>query len=315
MTPTPTAPFSAPPDFRSGAVALLGPPNAGKSTLLNTLVGQKVAIVTPKPQTTRNRISGIVTTNDMQVLLLDTPGIHAARGALNKFIVRQAWESLSMADAVVLLLDSRKYADNPAALDKDLAVFGRNLGRGGQPLLLALNKVDLVTDKRRLLPLVADLAQRFGDHEVTMLSAATGEGTERLLMRLRDLLPCGPPLFDPEQVSTLSLRFMAAEAVREKLFLNLREELPYSVAVEIENWEEDEKRARVNAVIYVSRASHKGMVIGKGGALLKKVGAEARADIEEMLGKPLFLELWVKVQPGWQDDPRFVLGLGPGEMG
>jgi GTPase len=299
--------------YRAGVIALIGPPNAGKSTLLNTILGQKVAIVTPKPQTTRNRISGILTSPDRQIVFLDTPGIHAGGSRLNRIIVQVAWRALEGADGIVLLLDATRYLKRTDLLDSDLKPILPRLSGSGQPLILAVNKIDRFRDKQQLLPLFNHMSRYWPDQPFLPLSAATGEGVEELLGQVTTLLPKGAPLYPEDQVSTVPLRFMAAETIREKLFLSLRQELPYAVAVEIEQWEERENVAVIHAVIYVARDSQKGMVIGKGGALLKTIGREAREEIEELLEKKVHLELWVKVKQEWPDNPSFLTTIGVGE--
>ena len=300
-------------DYHSGVIALIGPPNAGKSTLLNTILGQKVAIVTPKPQTTRNRISGILTTAGHQIVFLDTPGIHSGRTRLNRVIVQSAWRALDGADGVVLLLDASRYLKRSDRLDADLVPIHKRLSTSGEGLLLAVNKIDTFRDKQQLLPLFNHLSRYWPARSIFPLSAATGEGVDALVDTVKTLLPPGPPLFPEDQISTAPLRFMAAEAIREKLFLSLRQELPYAVAVEIEMWEERETAAVIHAVIYVARESQKGMVIGKGGSLLKQVGRAAREEIETLLEKSVHLELWVKVKQDWPDNPGFLSTLGIGE--
>jgi GTPase len=301
------------PRYRSGVIALIGPPNAGKSTLLNAIVGQKVAIVSPKPQTTRNRISGIWTTPEVQVVFLDTPGIHASGGRLNRVIVQSAWRALEGADGVVLLLDVLRYLTRFDLLEKDIEPIRRRISGPGQPMIIAANKIDRIRDKQQMLPLINHMSRHWPDRPLIPISAATGDGIKELLDEVVTIVPEGPPLFPEDQVSTAPLRFMAAETVREKLFLSLRQELPYAVAVEIEQWEEQEGLAVIHAVIYVARESQKGMVIGKGGSLLKTVGRQSREELETMLEKRVHLELWVKVKPDWPDDPSFLSMLGIGE--
>jgi GTPase len=300
-------------DFRSGVIALIGPPNAGKSTLLNTILGQKVAIVTPKPQTTRNRISGILTTPEHQIVFLDTPGIHGGRTRLNRAIVQSAWRALDGADGIVLLLDAFRYLKRPGLLDADLKPLLKRLKDSRQELLLAVNKIDKVRDKQQLLPLFNHLTQYWPAQPIFPIAATTGEGLGPLLEAARTMLHPGPPLFPEDQISTAPLRFMAAEIIREKLFLALHQELPYALAVEIEQWDERESLAVIHATIYVARSSQKGMVIGKGGGLLKEVGRESRAEIEGLVEKKVHLELWVKVKRDWPDNPSFLSSLGIGE--
>lgn len=298
-----------------GFAALAGPPNAGKSTLMNRLVGQKVAIVSPKPQTTRNRITGILSREDCQVVFLDTPGVHRRPGRMNRFLLESAQAALSAADVVTVLVDGQAMAKNPDAARAELGPLVKSVSRLAQPLIVGVNKADLLKEKARLLPVLQDLGALWPEAEIIPLSALTGEGADTLLERIVFHLPPGEPMFPEDQVSTVPLRFMAAEIVREKLFLSLSQELPYSTAVEIENWEEepDKGLTRVAAVIHTGRESHKAMIIGKGGAMLKKVGTMARLELEELLESRVDLKLWVKVRPNWTEDPGFMRSIGLGE--
>ena len=306
-------------EHRFGFIALIGPPNAGKSTLMNTLLGQKLAIVTPKAQTTRNRISGILSTDDAQVVFLDTPGIHQRRGRMNRMLLDSAWNALAQADVCCLLVDAAKLTKSGKAWE-DLTPLRSQLTNLGRPLVIACNKVDRTKDKAVLLPVMQRLAEEFPEAEIVPVSALTGDNTPALLRLLLDRLPMGPAMFPEDQLSTLPLRFLASEIVREQLFLQLREELPYNTAVEIEVFDEppheddpDDPRTHVAAVIYVSRDNHKGMVIGKGGARLKDIGTKARLEMEEMIGSKVFLELYVKVRHDWTEDTGFLRMLGMGE--
>lgn len=298
-----------------GMVALIGPPNAGKSTLMNKYLGQKVAIVSPKPQTTRNRISGILTTDEAQLVFLDTPGIHQLRGKMNRFLLESAWSALSSADAVVVLLDAALYSTKPGLLEKEIAPLVKPIAESGRPVLVAVNKIDRVKDKSMLLPVMSRLAELWPQAQYIPISALRGQGIEELLTQVMKFIPDGPPMFPEDQISTAPLRFMASEIVREKLFYSLRQELPYSTAVEIEVWDEESRPDMliVNAVIYTSRKSHKGMIIGKQGSNLKRIGTEARQDIAELVGTKVHLELWVKVREGWTEDPGFLRAIGLGE--
>lgn len=300
--------------YRAGFIALIGPPNAGKSTFLNAVLGEKIAIVSPKPQTTRTSITGIHTTDEEQIVFLDTPGIHAARGKLNRFLVDAAWGAVQEANGVALFLDGAKYAGNTKALERDLRPLAARLGTMGVPMVVALNKVDQIKPKERLLGLLADCAALWPGVELVPVSARTGEGVETLLKVIRDFLPFGPPLYPEDQMSTASVRFLASEIIREKLFLGLDQELPYNVAVEIENWEElpEQNMTMIAATIYTSKNSHKGMIVGRQGQNLKKVGQQARQEIKSLLGCKVHLELWVKVREGWTEDGQFMTSLGLG---
>lgn len=300
--------------YRAGFIALIGPPNAGKSTFLNAVLGEKIAIVSPKPQTTRTSITGIHTTDAEQIIFLDTPGIHAARGKLNRFLVDAAWGAVQESNGVALFLDGAKYAGNTKALERDLRPLAARLGTMGVPMVVALNKVDQIKPKERLLGLLADCAALWPGVELVPVSARTGEGVETLLKVIRDFLPIGPPLYPEDQMSTASVRFLASEIIREKLFLGLDQELPYNVAVEIENWEElpEQNMTMIAATIYTSKNSHKGMIVGRQGQNLKKVGQQARQEIKSLLGCKVHLELWVKVREGWTEDGQFMTSLGLG---
>ena len=300
--------------FRTGWAALLGPPNSGKSTLLNSMLGQKVSIVSPKPQTTRNQVTGILTRSDLQVVFLDTPGLHRLRGKMNSFLLKAAWQALARADMTVIVLDGALYRDRPHRLSEDLQPLRSAKVRLSQPLLVALNKIDKIKDRKALLPVMEQIAAIWPEAEIIPLSAATGEHLEALITGIAKSLPEGVPLFPDDQLSTVPLRFMASEIIWEKLFLNLHEELPYRTAVDIETWDETSKPGltRIHAVIFVERDSHKAMVIGKQGRNLKQIGQSARLELEELLGNKVYLELWVKIRAKWSEDERFLLSLGFG---
>ena len=306
-------------DFRCGWVAIMGPPNAGKSTLLNTLLGQKIAIVTPKAQTTRNRITGILSDDDAQVIFMDTPGIHVTRGKMNRLLSQTAWDASKDADVIMVMLDAELYLRRPEYMEKDIKPLLEAIKAETRPVLVIANKVDLIGDKSKLLPLMEQLHETWPLAELFPISALNKVGLENLLAKIKRELPQGEAQFPEDQLSTLPVRFMAAESIREKLFLGLHQELPYSIAVDIENWEEDAERnlTLINAVIYVTRASQKAIVIGKGGANLKKVGQTARMEIADILGTKVHLELWVKVREDWPEDLGFLhsLALGAGPEG
>ena len=305
--------------YRFGHVALMGPPNAGKSTLLNRLLGQKLAIVSPKPQTTRNAISGILTSDAAQVVFLDTPGVHRMAGRMNKLLLEAAWGALHQADAVVLILDAGLYTKKPHLFDREIRPLADPVQRVDRPLFIAVNKTDQVRPKEKLLPFLLRVGQSFPGAEIFPLSAATGDGVDTLLGELIKILPEGGARYPEDQLSTASMRFLAAETIREKLFLELEQELPYSTIVEIEQWEEPEAvegkegPMRIHAAIHVARSGHKGMVIGKGGQLLKKIGTAARIELEAMLERPVHLELWVRVREDWTEDTGFLREMGLGE--
>lgn len=301
---------------RCGWVALMGPPNAGKSTLINALVGQKVAIVTPKPQTTRNRIVGILTQKDAQIIFMDTPGVHSlrgqTRGQLGKIMVQSAWQSFATAQCIVLVIDGDLYIRKPEFMERDLAPLISPVAEETRPVIIVVNKVDLFHDKSRMLPLLESVAALFPKAEIFPMSALKKDGINQLLECIKRSLPKGEAQFPAEQLSTASLRFMAAEIIREKLFARLYQEVPYSVAVEIEAWEEDPERIVIHAAIYVARPSHKAMVIGRRGEGIKTIGTAARKEIRDLVEKKVHLELWVKVREDWVEDPQFLHSLGFG---
>ena len=299
--------------YRFGTVVLLGPPNAGKSTLLNQYLGQKVAIVTPKPQTTRNQITGILTDDDSQIVFLDTPGVHRMRGRMNRFLLQAAWSGVQGSDVIVILVDADLYSRKPHLLAREMEPIVKGVQKAHQPVYVALNKIDLVRDKAALLPVMQELGKLWPEAEVVPVSASKGTGLDVLLATVKEQLPQGAPMFPEDQLSTVPLRFMAAETVREKLFMSLKQELPYHTAVEIETWNEEDKLMRIGALIWVARPGHKAMVIGKGGENLKAVGKAARLEIKELLGRKVHLELWVKVRKDWTEDPHFLRGIGLGE--
>lgn len=301
---------------RCGWVALMGPPNAGKSTLTNALVGQKVAIVTAKPQTTRNRIVGILTQKDAQVIFMDTPGVHAlrgqTRGQLGKIMVQSAWQSFAVANCIVLVIDGNLYLRKPDFMERDLAPLIQPLAEEERPVVVVVNKVDLFHDKSRMLPLLESVAQMFPKAEIFPASALRRNGVEQLLELIRSHLPEGEAQFPEDQLSTAPMKFMAAEIIREKLFEKLYQEVPYSVAVDVEVWDEEDDRVLIHAAIYVAKPSHKAMVIGRAGEGIKAIGTAARKEIRDLVDKKVHLELWVKVREDWVDDPQFLHSLGFG---
>jgi GTP-binding protein Era len=288
---------------RSGFVAVIGRPNAGKSTLMNTLIGQKVMIISDKPQTTRNRVRCILTEERGQIVFVDTPGVHKPLHRLGEFMLEAARGALSGADAVLLVADASVPfgAGDGYLLDMVL--------ESGLPCVLALNKTDL-TRRGDLAARVAFYAAKADFRAIVPLSALEGDNTEVLPDVLFPLLPAGPHLYDEDDVTDRPERFLAAELIREKLLQLTREEIPHSVAVVIEQMEEKRTLVKISATILVERESQKGMVIGKNGSLLREVGALARRDIEEMLGRHVFLELWVKVRRDWRNSPAALREAG-----
>ena len=295
----------APRGHRSGFVGIAGPPNVGKSTLLNRILGEKISITSPKPQTTRNRILGIAHRPRAQIIFVDTPGVHGARKALNIRMVEAALAALDDMDAVLLVLDAA--APDPAA--ERLLV--KKLGQLRRPVVLALNKTDLVA-KPALLAMIARWSRAVAFESLVPVSAKTGDQLPALLEALEACLPEGPPLFPADAVTDLPERFIAAEMIREKVFRFTGQEIPYSTAVTIEHFAEEDRPALVKifATIHVERDSQKGVVIGKGGAKLRQIGTAARSEIQRMLGARVYLKLLVRVQKNWSQDSRALRRFG-----
>jgi GTP-binding protein Era len=291
-------------EFRCGYIALIGRPNAGKSTLLNRLVGEKLAITSPKPQTTRHRLLGILHLAGAQLLFLDTPGILEPKEPLNVSLVQSALSTLAEADVVVWLV-------KPRPPDPQDRVVLPHLQALKNSLIIAINKIDLL-DKPQLLPLIAAYHDFFPGSPVVPLSALIGDGLPALVTEIVDRLPASPPLFPQEQLTDQTERFLVAEIIRERLFHHTGEEIPYAVAVAVEEFDESRRPAlvRIRAVIYVEKDSQKGIVIGKGGRLLKRVGQEAREEAERLLQAKVYLDLWVKVWKNWRRDPRAIRQFG-----
>jgi GTP-binding protein Era len=267
---------------RCGFAALIGAPNAGKSTLMNALLGTKVSIVTPKVQTTRSRVLGIEISGDAQIVYVDTPGIFAPKRRLDRAMVAAAWQGAGDADVICLLVDTERYI---AGRDRDTAEIIQKLRDTKRRAHLLLNKIDLVK-KEELLALAETFVAENVFNQVFMISALKGDGIDDLRTALAAAMPQGPWLFPEDQLSDMPDRLLAAEITREKLFLDLHQELPYSLTVETEAWEnQDDGSARINQVIYVERAGHKGIVLGKGGAQIKRVGAASRRELEDLLGR------------------------------
>lgn len=288
--------------FKSGFIAIVGRPNAGKSTLVNSLVGRKVAIVSPKPQTTRNRIQGIVNRVDAQIVLIDTPGIHKAENALSRQMMAEVESALKGLDILCLIVDASAGIKTG---DKTPMECVRRFH--GQVFLL-LNKIDQIK-KPHLLPLIDHYRREFEFAEIFPISALTGEGTLDLMNAWLARLPEAPPYFPPDQFTDQPERFLAAEIIREKAILTTREEVPYAIAVLLDSFEETENLIRIRATLYVEREGQKGILIGKRGVTMKKIGTEARKELESILGTRIFLELFVKVQPQWRQNPGIVRQL------
>jgi GTP-binding protein Era len=293
---------------RTGFVAIVGRPNVGKSTLLNALVGEHVSITSRKPQTTRVRVLGVLTRGEppatTQFIFVDTPGFQRRhRSVLNRRMNEAIRAALAQADVVVLVIDARGFTAEDAQL-LPLLPAGRD------NVILAINKTDLLAERDQLLPRIAEASARFPFAAIVPVSAEKGRQLDDLLGEIARRLPAGEPLFDADQFTDRSARFLAAEAIREKAFRLLGDELPYGIAVTIERWQEDERRAEIAATLLVERESHKAIVIGAGGGKLREIGRLARLDIEKLLGKPVHLLTHVRVRQGWSDDARLLTRLG-----
>ena len=289
---------------RCGFAAIVGRPNVGKSTLLNALLGQKISIVSPKPQTTRHRILGILNRPEFQLIFVDTPGLHAGgRRAMNRHMNRAALASLQDADVNLFVVEAMRWTE------EDQRVLDE-LEKQSKPIVLVLNKVDKVFPKERLLPFIEEVTHRAKFAEIVPVSALKGNQLEGLPNLLSKYLPESPPHFPPDQLTDRSDTFQAAEIVREKLTLRLRQELPYGLTVTIEQFKEEDGRLLVNAVIWVERSGQKAIVIGHGGEQLKEVGRAARLEMSERFGQSVHLELWVKVKENWSDNDVALKQLG-----
>jgi GTPase len=295
---------TASPHRKSGVVALIGRPNAGKSTLLNRIVGEKIAIVSDKPQTTRTRISGVITRPEGQIVFLDTPGVHKPGYKLNRRMMAIVTDALSTVDLILLMVDATEPMGSGDRFVLDM------LTRVATPAFLLPNKVDALRDKARLLPFISGYTQQREFAEVIPISALTGDGVELIIGKTFDYLPLRPYLYPEDEMTDQPERTIVAEFVREKILQETVEELPYVTAVATEAWEEKDGVTRISCVIYVERQSHRAIVIGKGGERLKKIGTAARFDIEKLLGRQIFLSLFVKIKEHWRDDERILDELG-----
>ncbi len=290
--------------FKSGYVSITGRPNVGKSTLLNMILGQKIAIVTEKPQTTRNRIIGIKNLEGAQIIFIDTPGIHSPRHKLGEIMVKEAKDTIRDVDIVLLMVEPFK--EN---IKEEMEII--NLLRSvGKPVILLINKIDRVR-KQDILPLIDEYSKLFHFKEIIPISALYGDGIDRLLKVIVDTLPEGPPYYPADQITDQIERFVVAELIREQVMLHTREEVPHSVHVEVVDWKERENGLiNISANIYVERESQKGIIIGREGQRLKSIGTEARKNIEGLLNARVYLELWVKVKKDWRDNIHILKELG-----
>jgi len=291
---------------RAGTVAIVGRPNVGKSTLLNRLVGQKISITSRKPQTTRHRITGILTRPDAQLVFIDTPGFQTQhRNVMNRLMNRAVGQALEGVDVVVWVVEGLRFDDRDASL---LKLIPENV-----PLILVINKVDRIQNKPDLLPFIGKMRERRAFAAIVPMSAERDREAEGLVREMVKLLPEAPRMYDEDEITTLPERFLAAELVREKLFRLLGEELPYAAAVEIERFETTPNLRRINVAILVDRANQKPIIIGKGGEKLKAISTQARKDMEKLFGGKVFLEVWVRVRSGWADDEAVLKRLGISE--
>lgn len=290
-------------DFRSGYVSIIGRPNVGKSTLLNSILGEKIAIVTPKPQTTRNKIVGIKTLPDAQIIFIDTPGIHRPKHKLGETMVRTAMEALNEVDVILFMVEPHEPEKG------DMAIID-SLKKVRSPVFLLINKIDTVK-KAELLPLIEHFKELYPFQKIIPVSALKQDGISLLLNRICEYLPPGPRYYPDDLITAQLERFMVSEIVREKIMDLTEEELPYSVAVEVNKWSEREDGLiSISCNIYVEREGQKAIIIGKRGEKLKSIGSAARVDIEKLLNTKVFLELWVKVKKNWRNDNRLLMELG-----
>jgi len=289
----------------AGTVAILGRPNVGKSTLLNRIVGEKLAIVTPKPQTTRNRITGVFNSQRGQIVFVDTPGVHGATKQLNRFMIGEALGIIPDIDAALLIVDAG--TDRPGDAEERIL---RALAEARRPVILGINKVDTVKNKEALLPRLERWNQQPGLRALVPISASRGTNVDRLVNELWALLPEGPPLFDAEHLTDRTERFLAAELIREQFFIALRQEVPYAIAVVIDEWNERPADVVIAASIVVERESQRAIVLGKGGTMIRDVGTRARVAISELLQRPAHLKLTVRIEPDWTTSPQAMAELG-----
>lgn len=289
-------------EYKSGFVAIMGSPNVGKSTLMNALLGMKIAIVTEKAQTTRNKVVGILTRDNYQMVFLDTPGVHTPKTRLGEYMVKTAYDAQRDVDVTLVVLDARE-----GARDRDRALLKRV---GTNRTLVAVNKIDVVSPVRVQEVRAVAVQEGIPDACILEISAKNGEGLARLEQKLLEYMLPGPQFYPPDMVTDRPERFIAAELIREKALIHLRDEIPHGVGVEIEKVEEGECITNVAAVIYCERDSHKGIIIGKRGAMLRQIGSDARADLQMLFGSKVFLELWVKVKKDWRNSGHMLKELG-----
>lgn len=289
--------------FKSGFAAIIGMPNVGKSTLLNRIAGQKIAIISDKPQTTRNKILAVYTTDDEQIIFTDTPGIHKPHNRLGEYMVKIAKDSMQDTDVIIFVVDASK------GIRETERKIAESINNIGLPCILVINKIDAVK-KEILLPMIADYSSLCDFEEIVPISAKSGDGAELLLDKISEYLSEGPQFFDSDTVTDQPEKQIAAEIVREKMLWLLEKEIPHGIAISVEKMKESDNLVSIYANIYCEKASHKGIIIGKGGEMLKKIASLARCDIEEMLEKKVFLQLWVKVKPDWRNSNTMIKNFG-----
>lgn len=291
-------------DYKSGFIAVIGRPNVGKSTLINTILKHKISIVTRKPQTTRHRILGIFTKNSFQAIFIDTPGLHRkAEKRMNKMMNKTAANALMDADLNLFVCEARSWTD------EDQDVLNR-IKKSSVPTIMLMNKVDQIHPKELLLKQISRVSERHNFNEIIPIIAKRRESLKNLLSIIPNYLPLSPQLYSEDTITDKSPKFIASESIREKLILELRQEIPYGLTVEIENYKNESKNIQIQAIIWVERESQKGIVVGKNGTILKKIGTAARIDLKEQLKKPVHLELWVKVKVNWADSDKDLQSLG-----
>ena len=291
-------------DTRCGFVAVVGRPNVGKSTMINAIMGLKISIVTAKPQTTRHRILAVHTTDTAQIVFVDTPGLHRKAGkAMNRMMNKTAANALADADVVLFVSEAERWTDE----DSDVL---RRIEAVTAPVIAALNKIDLVQPKDKLLQVIATMTERYEFADIVPVSAKKQDNLDTLLSLIPKYLPESPRLFPDDMTTDRSIEFQAAEIIREKLTMSLHQEIPYGLTVEIEQFETEERRTTISAIIWVERDSQKGIVVGKGGGVLKRIGKAARLELKERLGRPVHIELWVKVKDNWADNEKDLQRLG-----
>lgn len=289
--------------FKSGFCALIGMPNVGKSTLLNTIAGQKIAIISDKPQTTRNRILAVYSTPHEQIIFTDTPGIHDPHNKLGEYMVRVANESMRDTDVVIFVVDATR-----GIRDKEREI-AENIDKLGIPCILVINKIDMVK-KENLLPMIADFSSINHFDDIIPISAKDNDGVQTLLSTITQYIDEGPMFYDEDMVTDQPEKAIAAEIIREKMLWLLDKEVPHGIAIEITRMKEQDKLTSINATIYCERKSHKGIIIGKNGEMLKKIGTLARSDIEKMLGRKVYLELWVRIKNDWRNSDFLIRNFG-----